>query len=127
MIVLFAGSWPWSTRSPSVEDPLGDEPGQTWVEGRGYSHAVRLMDSGRYAMQVQCDVCAGPIQSGTWTRQDHAFVLRQASGSIAMEPVPISVMGCDALARCGEQNGRVAGSIYFNLLRECAFTMRTHC
>lgn len=106
---------------------MGDEPGQTWVKGRGYSHAARLMDSGRYAMQVRCDVCAGPIQSGTWTRQDHAFVLRQASGSIAMEPVPISVMGCDGLARCGEQNGRVPGSLYFNSLRECAFTMRTHC
>lgn len=65
LIVLFAGSWPWSTRSPSVEDLLGDEPGRTWVKGRGYSHAVRLMDRGRYAMQVQCDVCAEPIQSGT--------------------------------------------------------------
>lgn len=65
LIVLVACVWLWSTHSPSVDDPLGAEPGQTWVRGRGYAHAVRLMDSGRYAMQVRCDICAGPIQSGT--------------------------------------------------------------
>lgn len=113
LIVLFACAWRWSTRSTSVDDSWGDEPGQTWVKGRGYAHAVRLMDSGRYAMQVQCDICAEPIQSGTWTRQDHAFVRRHASGSIAMDRVPINVMGCDALARRGKQNGRVPGSVYF--------------
>jgi hypothetical protein len=120
LIVLCACAWFWSTRSPSFDDPLGDEPGQTWVKGRGYSHAVRLMDSGRYTMQVQCDICAEPIQSGTWTRQGHAVVLRHASGSIAMELVPVSMMGCDALARRGEQNARVPGGVYFKQDDRCA-------
>lgn len=120
LIVLVACVWLWSTHSPSVDDPLGAEPGQTWVRGRGYAHAVRLMDSGRYAMQVRCDICAGPIQSGTWTRQDHAFVLRHASGSIAMELVPIRMMGCDALARRGEQHARVPGGVYFKQDDGCA-------
>ena len=101
-------------------DPLGTEPGETWVKGRGYSHAVRLMESGRYAMQVQCDICAEPLQSGTWTRQGNTFVLRHASGAIAMELVPVNVMGCDALARRGEQNAHAPGGFYFKQDDRCA-------
>lgn len=120
LIVLCVCAWLWSVRSPSIDDPLGDEPGETWVKGRGYSHAVRLMDSGRYAMQTQCDVCEGPLQSGAWTRQGDIFVLRHASGAIAMELVPVTVMGCEALARRGEQHVRAPGSVYFRQDDRCA-------
>ena len=120
LTVLCVCTWSCSLHSPTVHDPLGDEPGETWVKGRGYSHAVRLMDSGRYTMQTQCDICAAPLQSGTWTRQDSTLVLRHASGSVAMELVPVTVMGCEALARRGEQNVRAPGSVYFKRDDRCA-------
>lgn len=119
LMVLCVSAWLWSMRSPAVDDPLGDEPGETWVKGRGYAHAVRLMDSGRYAMQIQCDICDEPLQSGTWSRKGRTFVLRHASGSIAMELVPVTVMGCEALARRGEQNARAPGSVYFKQDDRC--------
>ncbi len=120
LIVLGFCLWLWFLRGPATVDPLGNEPGETWVKGRGYSHAVRLMESGRYAMQIQCDICDEPLQSGTWTRRGQTFVLRHASGSIAMELVPVTVMGCEALARRGEQNARAPGSVYFKQDDRCS-------
>lgn len=63
-------------------------------------------------MQVECDIYAEPIQSGTWTRRGPAFVLGHASGAIAVELGPLSVMGCGARVRRGEQHVRVPGGVY---------------
>lgn len=101
-------------------DRLGDEPGETWIKGRGYSHALRLMGSGHYAMQLQCDVCDEPVSKGTWQRQGSALVLRDASGHIAMTLIPFDARGCNGLVVQGQVEIDIPGDVYFREADRCA-------
>lgn len=111
----------WSAASGEYDgDRLDDEAGETWIQGRGYSHALKLMDSGHYAMQVQCDVCDEPISKGTWQRQGNAVVLRNASDDIAMTLIPFDARGCNGLVVQGQVEINIPGDIYFREADRCA-------
>jgi len=91
-------------------DPFS-QPGQSWKNETPHTWEVlRLLDSGKYAARVWCDVCPVRLVSGAWSRSGNVITLRpdQPEGRMR-ELIETNSNGCRLLAhpKAIEKNGVV--------------------
>jgi hypothetical protein len=82
-----------------LRDPFA-QPGQSWKNKTPHTwELLRLLESGKYAARVWCDVCPVRVVSGTWSRSGDVITLRpDKPGAAKRELIEMQSNGCRLLA-----------------------------